>query len=122
MNISGKIIALGYSSGAIRLYNVDKLEMIHELFLQPIDPQQSFDSITPSAINFLIWVQENESNSENVNEQQVVIKFIWKNKLFFTSNLFVQLLMNLGYHRLVILVHILYRDIYLNLIQFHALS
>ncbi|CAG8617169.1 16878_t:CDS:10 [Funneliformis mosseae] len=67
----GKVIALGYSSGAIRLYNVDKLEMIHELFPQPIDPQHSFESIKPSAINFLIWVQENENDSENVNEQQI---------------------------------------------------
>jgi hypothetical protein len=62
--ISGKVIALGYSSGAIRLYNVDKLEMIHELFPQPTNSQ-------PSAINFLIWVQENKNDNENENGQQV---------------------------------------------------
>jgi hypothetical protein len=62
---------LGYSSGAIRLYNVDKLEMIHELFPQSTDPKQTINSISSSAINFLIWVQENESDNEDVNEQQV---------------------------------------------------
>ncbi|RGB27303.1 anaphase-promoting complex, cyclosome, subunit 4-domain-containing protein [Rhizophagus diaphanus] len=68
----GKVIALGYSSGAIRLYNVDKLEMIHELFPQSTDPKLKTNSISSSAINFLIWVQENESDNENVNEQQSV--------------------------------------------------
>ncbi|CAB5191493.1 unnamed protein product [Rhizophagus irregularis] len=67
----GKVIALGYSSGAIRLYNVDKLEMIHELFPQSTDPKLKTNSISSSAINFLIWVQENESDNENVNEQQI---------------------------------------------------
>lgn len=64
---------MGYSSGAIRLYNVDKLEMIHELFPQSTDPKLKTNSISSSAINFLIWVQENESDNENVNEQQVSI-------------------------------------------------
>ncbi|GES87459.1 anaphase-promoting complex subunit 4-like [Rhizophagus clarus] len=66
----GKVIALGYSSGAIRLYNVDKLEMIHELFPQSTGLKQTINS-SSSAINFLIWVQENERDDENVNEQQI---------------------------------------------------
>ena len=56
--------------------------MIHELFPQSTDPQQPINSISSSAINFMIWVQENENDNENVNEQQVSIK-LSPNELFF---------------------------------------
>ncbi|CAG8778811.1 12580_t:CDS:2, partial [Racocetra persica] len=60
----GKVIAIGYSNGIIRLYNVDKLEMIHELFQKPLKSPSS----KSFAINFLFWVQETKKDTENIND------------------------------------------------------
>ncbi|RIB17170.1 anaphase-promoting complex, cyclosome, subunit 4-domain-containing protein [Gigaspora rosea] len=60
----GKVIAIGYSNGIIRLYNVDKLEMIHELFQKPLKSPSS----KSFAINFLFWVQETKKDSEIMND------------------------------------------------------
>ncbi|CAG8738735.1 16062_t:CDS:2, partial [Acaulospora morrowiae] len=61
----GKVIAIGYSNGIIRLYNVDKLEMIHELIQKPIESNNSLHLIC-AGINCLHWVHETCANSDHM--------------------------------------------------------
>ena len=56
-NISylGRVLAIGYSSGIIRLFNVDTSDMIHELSRKSMGDDARADS---APIMFLCWEQD----------------------------------------------------------------
>ncbi|KAG9305699.1 hypothetical protein G9A89_022621 [Geosiphon pyriformis] len=70
----GKVLAIGYSSGIVRLFNVDTSEMIHELFQKPasllLSPSSQWtnDAEKISAINFLTWlVDKGDDDSQTTS-------------------------------------------------------
>ncbi|CAG8530407.1 12743_t:CDS:2 [Acaulospora colombiana] len=69
----GKVIAIGYSNGTIRLYNVDSAEMVHELIQKPSESSNSL-RLTCAGISCLHWVRETCVNLDHMFlGQQVVI-------------------------------------------------
>ncbi|CAG8436738.1 9023_t:CDS:10 [Diversispora eburnea] len=52
-----KVIAIGYSNGKIKLYNVDKLELLHELAQKPNETTN---------LSFIQWVQDTDNNSDDM--------------------------------------------------------
>ncbi|CAG8510932.1 488_t:CDS:10 [Ambispora gerdemannii] len=67
----GKVLAIGYSSGVVRLFNVDTNEMIHELSQRsapspssPLSQSTSNNADSVAGINFLTWLDDKENNDQ----------------------------------------------------------
>ncbi|CAG8673165.1 5340_t:CDS:10, partial [Ambispora leptoticha] len=65
-----KVLAIGYSSGVVRLFNVDTSEMIHELSQRsvpspssPLSQSANNNNDSVAGINFLTWLDDKDENN-----------------------------------------------------------